>query len=66
MSVCLAMSGALAAIFSFEESRKWIIREGLTGISSSGSGAPMASGLAKSRGFLTAAPNHAGWVAGGR
>ena len=51
MSACWAMSGTLAAIFSFEASRKWIIREGLTGISSSGSGAPIASGLAKSRGF---------------
>ena len=28
MSVFAAMSGALAAIFSFEKSRKWIIREG--------------------------------------
>ena len=51
MSVCVAMSGSLAAIFSFEGSKKWIIREGVTGISSSGSGAPMASGLAKSRGL---------------
>jgi hypothetical protein len=44
MSVVVAISGALATIFSFEKSRKWIIREGVTGISSSGSGAPMASG----------------------
>jgi acyl dehydratase len=43
----------LAAIFSFEKSRKWIIREGLTGISRAGSGAPMASGLRKSRGLRT-------------
>ena len=45
MSACLAMSGTFAAIFSFEASKKWIIREGLNGISSSGSGAPIASGL---------------------
>ena len=39
MSTWGAMSGALATIFSFEKSRKWIIREGLNGISRSGSGA---------------------------
>src|ERR671919_2017399 len=50
-SVWRAMSGALAAIFSFEKSRKWIIREGVTGISRSGSGASTASGLRKSRGL---------------
>ena len=47
-----AISGALAAIFSLEKSRKWIIREGLKGISCSGAGASTASGLKKSRGFL--------------
>ena len=31
MSACLAMSGTLAAIFSFEASKKWIIRDGLEG-----------------------------------
>ena len=51
MSTCGAMSGALATIFSFEKSRKWIIREGRTGISRSGSGAPIASGLKKSLGL---------------
>jgi hypothetical protein len=51
MSVLAAMSAALATIFSFEKSRKWIIREGLTGISRSGSGAPIASGARKSRGL---------------
>src|ERR1044072_2608423 len=51
MSVFVAMSGALATIFSFEKSRKWIIRDGLNGISASGSGAPMARGLKKSRGL---------------
>ena len=44
-------SGAFATIFSFEKSRKWIIREGLKGISGRGSGAPMASGLRKSLGL---------------
>ena len=51
MSACLAMSGTFAAIFSFEASKKWIIREGLNGISVTGSGAPIASGLKKSRGL---------------
>src|SRR5215210_4450093 len=51
MSVFVAMSAALATIFSLEKSRKWIIRDGLNGISAGGSGAPMASGLKKSRGF---------------
>jgi hypothetical protein len=36
-----------------EKSRKWIIREGLTGISRNGSGAPIAKGWKKSLGFLT-------------
>ena len=44
----------MAAIFSFAGSKKWIIRDGVTGISSSGSGAPTASGLAKSRGLRMA------------
>ena len=52
MSACLAMSGTLAAIFSFEASKKWIIREGGNGTSSTGSGAPIARGWAKLRGFL--------------
>ena len=51
MSVLVAMSAALATIFSLEKSRKWIIREGRNGISASGAGAPMASGLRKSRGL---------------
>src|SRR5919204_747640 len=53
-SVFVAMSAALATIFSFEKSRKWIIRAGRTGISASGAGAPMASGLRKSRGLRMA------------
>src|SRR5919106_360488 len=55
MSACLAMSGTFAAIFSFEASKKWIIREGGKGISVAGAGAPMASGLRKSRGLLIGA-----------
>jgi hypothetical protein len=43
----------LATIFSLEKSRKWIIREGLTGISRNGSGAPIACGWKKSLGFFT-------------
>ena len=44
MSARAAMSGTLAAIFSLLGSKKWIIRDGLTGISRTGSGAPRASG----------------------
>ena len=51
MSTVGAMSGTFATIFSLEKSRKWIIREGLNGISRTGSGASMASGLKKSRGL---------------
>ncbi len=50
------MSGTFAAIFSFDASKKWIIREGRKGTSSTGSGAPMARGWAKVRGFLKSAP----------
>src|SRR5205085_4699523 len=53
MSTVGAMSGTFASIFSLEKSTKWIIRLGLNGISSTGSGAPIASGLAKSRGLRT-------------
>ena len=52
MSTVGAMSGTFATIFSFEKSRKWIIREGRKGISRTGSGASMARGLKKSLGFL--------------
>ena len=51
MSTVGAMSGTFATIFSFEKSRKWIIRDGLNGISRAGSGAPIARGLRKSRGL---------------
>src|SRR5829696_8596363 len=51
MSACRAIAGSLATSFSFDGSKKWIMREGRTGISSSGAGAPWASGLAKSRGL---------------
>jgi acyl dehydratase len=44
------MSGSLPTIFSLEGSKKWIMREGFSGISRSGSGAPMARGLKKSLG----------------
>src|SRR6266536_2496000 len=51
MSTFGAISGTLATIFSLEKSRKWIIRDGRNGISRTGSGAPIASGLRKSRGL---------------
>ena len=51
MSACSAIAGSFATIRSFEGSKKWIMREGVTGISGSGSGAPWASGLKKSRGL---------------
>jgi hypothetical protein len=40
----MPMSAALATILGLEKSRKWIIRDGVTGISRSGSGAPIACG----------------------
>jgi hypothetical protein len=43
-----AISGTFAAIFAFEGSKKWIMREGLNGISRRGIGAPSASGRKKS------------------
>ena len=51
MSALAIVSGSLATIFSLEASKKWIIREGGNGISRTGSGAPTASGLKKSRGL---------------
>ncbi len=57
MSADFAISGTFARIFSFDASKKWIIREGLKGISRRGSGASIASGWKKSRGFLKWAPD---------
>src|ERR671917_449883 len=51
MSACWAIAGSLATIFSFDGSKKWIMREGVTGIWRGGSGAPCASGLKTSRGL---------------
>ncbi len=42
------IAGTLAAIFSFEGSKKWMAREGRAGISRSGAGAPTARGAKKS------------------
>src|ERR1035441_6067279 len=53
MSDLSARSGSLAAIFSLLGSKKWIIRDGLNGISRIGAGAPIARGFPKSRGFRT-------------
>ena len=44
--------GTLAAIFSFDGSKKWMARLGRAGISRSGAGAPTASGRKKSLGLL--------------
>ena len=54
MSTFGARSGALSTIFGFEKSMKWIIRDGLNGISRAGSGASIARGLKKSRGLRKA------------
>src|SRR3954454_11613877 len=54
MSTVGAMSGTFATIFSLEKSRKWIILEGRNGISRTGSGASIASGLKKSLGLRIA------------
>ena len=54
MSTVGAMAGTFSTIFSFERSRKWIIRDGLKGISRAGSGAPMARGLSKALGLRKA------------
>jgi hypothetical protein len=43
----------LATIFGFDGGKKWIIRLGRNGISRTGSGAPTAKGLKKSRGLRT-------------
>ena len=51
-----AIAGTLATIFGFDGGRKWIIRDGRTGISRSGSGAPAASGRKKSLGGRIGAP----------
>ena len=54
MSTVGAMSFTLPTIFSLEKSRKWIIREGLNGISRIGSGAPIASAFRNRGGFAKA------------
>ena len=59
MSTFGAVSTGFAAIFSLEESTKWIMREGGNGISGTGSGAPTARGLKKSRGLRMASPGSA-------
>src|SRR5215210_2467683 len=56
-SAFVARSGSLPTIFSLLGSKKWIIRDGVTGISRIGSGAPTARGLAKSRGLRIWAGN---------
>jgi hypothetical protein len=46
-----AMSGTLATILGFDAGKKWIMRDGRTGISRTGSGAPTARGRKKSFGL---------------
>ena len=47
------MAGIFARIFSFDGSKKWIIRDGRNGISLSGSGAPSVNGAKKFLGVRT-------------
>src|SRR5919106_470466 len=49
-STVAAMSGTLATILGFDAGKKWITRDGRTGISRGGAGAPTASGRKKSFG----------------
>jgi hypothetical protein len=56
MSTFGARSAVFSTIFGFEKSMKWIIREGLKGISRIGSGASIARGLKKSRGLRKWSP----------
>src|SRR5437879_101757 len=51
MSTLGAIAGTFATIFSFEKSRNWTIRHGLTGNPRAGSGASIARGLKESRGL---------------
>ena len=51
MSTFLAMSGTFAAMRGLLGSKKWIMRDGRSGISSGGFGAPRQRGFAKSRGL---------------
>src|SRR5688572_18181326 len=55
-----AIAGTLATILGFDGGRKWIIRDGRTGISRTGSGAPTASGRKKSLGGRIGAPAYGG------
>ena len=51
MSTVGMISGSFDTSFSFCGGKKWITRLGRKGISRTGSGAPTASGLKKSRGL---------------
>ena len=56
MSTFFAMSGTFDAMRGLLGSKKWIMREGRTGMSFHGFGAPIASGRAKLRGFRMGPP----------
>ena len=58
MSAWRARSGSFAAILGLLGSKKWMTRDGAIGISRTGSGAPSARGLKKSRGLRIAASVH--------
>jgi hypothetical protein len=62
MSTMGTTSGSLATTLSMCGGKKWITRLGLNGISRTGTGAPTASGLKKSRGLRTRARVCAGGV----
>src|SRR3954451_4347604 len=66
MSALAAVSASLPTIFSLLGSKKWIIRDGVTGISLTGSGAPTASGLTKSRGLRKGRPPEGDTAAAGK
>ena len=53
MSTCGTRSGSLDVSFSFCGGKKWMTRLGRKGISRTGSGAPAARGLKKSRALRT-------------
>ncbi len=53
MSTMGMVSGSFATTFSFWGGKKWMTRLGRNGISRTGSGAPTARGLKKSRGLRT-------------
>ena len=60
MSAFVARSGSLPTIFSFEGSKKWIIREGVKGTSRTGVGGAHGQGLGEVTGVAHAAGESTG------